>query len=807
MNKIVPASLLSVFLISIFFLFPKYTYANSFTYDFNSYINSDWDIHIDSDESVSANEQGELHLKSINRKSFPYLVKNITPSDQNIIEIKFKFSGVPFYGAGFALTDKNINYGITSGLSFNDAMIMVWANHTSGFIIGSSICPDNSVGCVRDHYDSVIYQGNSNDWYTIKIQKIEEKYTVSINDDEIFKSEITEREINNIWLGSPENTGETTWPEIYFDYVKLNNTEDNVTPVVIVPGIGASWDFDALLNGEDGTNWKVPEFVTVYDSLVKSFENEGYIKDENLFVFSYDWRKPLDELSDDLNAFLIGHIDSGQKINFVGHSMGGLVSRIYAQKNGFDKINKIITLGSPHQGAVDAYSLWEGAKLWGGAWWGKAAVETVVQVNQSGGKNRVDTLREQVPSIKDLLPTYNYLVFNGVDKNLADMNQKNDYMLSKNSAILDIKDRIIAFAGNGEDTKTKIRVERRSNFDSLFGLWEDGKPIKNNPFIYTAGDGTVNTASSLFNFSKTETFGVNHSGLPGDAGVIGKIFDEFELNKENIEIIPSDTKKSVFSVLLRSPGRLEVCSEEGNLCNDDLGIYDSDSKVFMLPGYNKEKLRVRVYADGLGQYKLHFGSMDDEANWKVVEGDLKSNDQIDEYHTSESDRILSVLPSGNTSDGQLTLCKSQLNNLSPKWDKQNNIEKLTRSTSFEQSAKTSRSLRLQLSYIWLKMNREKRNENADLMLGCWNTIDNAMVVPGIDKNNNGKTNHVSALWLFYDYTESRLKNTKSIAAYKALIASDSKIHETEYYGKSNKKLRNELAVSAQEMMLLALGLK
>lgn len=44
------------------------------------------------------------------------------------------------------------------------------------------------------------------------------------------------------------------------------------------------------------------------------------------------------------------------KLILIGHSMGGLVSRCYVQRHGgADKVSKIITLGSPHNGTVSAF--------------------------------------------------------------------------------------------------------------------------------------------------------------------------------------------------------------------------------------------------------------------------------------------------------------------------------------------------------------------------------------------------------------------------------------------------------------------
>lgn len=45
------------------------------------------------------------------------------------------------------------------------------------------------------------------------------------------------------------------------------------------------------------------------------------------------------------------------KVTLVGHSMGGLISRAYLHNNGASRLERIITLGSPHHGTYGAFPL------------------------------------------------------------------------------------------------------------------------------------------------------------------------------------------------------------------------------------------------------------------------------------------------------------------------------------------------------------------------------------------------------------------------------------------------------------------
>jgi pimeloyl-ACP methyl ester carboxylesterase len=83
----------------------------------------------------------------------------------------------------------------------------------------------------------------------------------------------------------------------------------------------------------------------------------------NYFEFAYDWRRDmrfnarkLKELIDDRLPLWQKH--SGAKdarVILIGHSMGGLISRHYLEMlGGWRQCKALITLGSPHRGAVNA---------------------------------------------------------------------------------------------------------------------------------------------------------------------------------------------------------------------------------------------------------------------------------------------------------------------------------------------------------------------------------------------------------------------------------------------------------------------
>jgi pimeloyl-ACP methyl ester carboxylesterase len=65
--------------------------------------------------------------------------------------------------------------------------------------------------------------------------------------------------------------------------------------------------------------------------------------------FDYDWRRDIGELGLELSRRIA--IDRATHVSVVGHSMGGLVARAALQTEGGTRIERLITLGTPHGGS------------------------------------------------------------------------------------------------------------------------------------------------------------------------------------------------------------------------------------------------------------------------------------------------------------------------------------------------------------------------------------------------------------------------------------------------------------------------
>ena len=90
--------------------------------------------------------------------------------------------------------------------------------------------------------------------------------------------------------------------------------------------------------------------------LSRHLKNGGY----DVHALSYPSRdKPLDKLVEEHIAPAVdaAALKSGGKVDFVVHSLGGILTRLYAQRYGADKIGRVVMIGTPNRGSEVADAL------------------------------------------------------------------------------------------------------------------------------------------------------------------------------------------------------------------------------------------------------------------------------------------------------------------------------------------------------------------------------------------------------------------------------------------------------------------
>ena len=143
-------------------------------------------------------------------------------------------------------------------------------------------------------------------------------------------------------------------------------------------------------------------FIGFFDNL----EANGYILDdyddvhsegENLFCSTYDWRKNNTYNAELLSAFIDSVLSwtGAAKVNLVGHSMGGIVSKECIRLFDKSRIDKMVFIGTPHLGAPEILTVMLTGKLF--------EFLDFVLTNYF-----VRELARNLPSCYELIPSWSY---------------------------------------------------------------------------------------------------------------------------------------------------------------------------------------------------------------------------------------------------------------------------------------------------------------------------------------------------------------------------------------------------------------
>lgn len=614
--------------------------------NFTSIDTSIWNVNNPNNNIFFSNG---IILSSENNKLFPFLSSkvNIFPTNGDFyVKVKYQYLETTNFGVGFGFGNIIPTYGLTY-YPFKDSdfvKFQVWQSLNDKSVIDTRQC--NSVDLCSDNRTNVRLALPDTNEHTVVVKNVNGITHVYYDDVLTSSSPIlnTNWRPTVFWMGHLiQLSTNNDWTDIKIIQIETGSIENipEITKTIIIPGLGASWNMGAILTGRDEGEWSIPSFINNYDGLISSFKNAGYFDsgtDKNLFIFSYDWRRPLDVLADRLNDYINTNTPE-QKVNLVGHSMGGLIARAYAQKYGTSNVNKIVTVGSPNKGTLKAYGPWEGAVIFDDSWWSKVALELTTHFGVIAGESNIQTVHRVVPSLKDLLPTYDFLIFgNDLPLPISSVN-KNTYLENLNNNFSSIDSLTTALFSNEIETDSLINVTPHTDGD--LSTWIDGKPIKN-PFIKASGDGTVTDFSAKGLFSNLLIGTGWHGELVTNTDNIQRIFSVLGLDESKALTGTDDSRDRVFVAALRSPGALEVCNLVINKCNDELGYFDSNNKIFIFPGYQGENLTVNINEDGTGDYKLHLGNIDEQAFWTEVNGKLKIEGQLDTYNVRSNNQILTA---------------------------------------------------------------------------------------------------------------------------------------------------------------------
>ena len=145
------------------------------------------------------------------------------------------------------------------------------------------------------------------------------------------------------------------------------------------------------------------QYSTLYDHLhylgysvpgrAGAARHKAVTRAQRFFAFDYDWRLSNFHNSQLLHHFIEKHLGE-QAFDIIAHSMGGLIARLYLHRQAKEStVNRLITLGTPHRGALETLRTLDIGKSTWANW-------------LAGGMDAIRSTLLSFPSFYELLPSY-----------------------------------------------------------------------------------------------------------------------------------------------------------------------------------------------------------------------------------------------------------------------------------------------------------------------------------------------------------------------------------------------------------------
>lgn len=355
-----------------------------------------------------------------------------------------------------------------------------------------------------------------------------------------------------------------------------------MNPIVFVPGLFGSLG-DDVIKGTGSFSFGLA--IHVYRPFLDILNSLGYIEGENLFISFYDWKESSDYSS---RKYLIPTIKKAkkvsgkEKVDLICHSMGGLISRSYIQgKEYYNDVDRLILIGTPNAGAVNAYYFWSGGqipypRIEENIFYRTLKIGFTWYFRLFKNLNYLNILRRTFPSAKDLLPSFDYGDYIIVgDENgkksflpINEMNVQNNFLNNLNEQNLkEVETYLIV--GNNIRTNKYLFVKDKIR---LKGRWKDGKPS----IAYTTnlGDGTVTLNSSKTFQGELIQLTGNHSNIMYKSKKdISNI-----LGRKTVEIKKEKEVDSIYNLMITNCEEIKINTFEKNIITSDK-IEILDNKV------------------------------------------------------------------------------------------------------------------------------------------------------------------------------------------------------------------------------------
>jgi len=672
----------------------------SFFEDFNGLVlnNEKWESY-ENGGQINVGS-GFIDLRSTPGNNFPYIRSKSDPFPNTgdfSLELRIQFLSIAPWGVGFLA-------GISTppnGIPYNDLInsrIFTYHADTS-----------KSVFWFRFFQENIFSSSAPVDlnFHKVRLDYISNQYKYFFDEKEIYSS-FSDIRPHAISFGNPHNqkvlNNTTPWSSIKIDYIKITSNTTTIPPLIFIPGHGGSWNTEDIVNNTSVNEWKSTPYFhdQVYGYFLSTLRSSGFNESEGkLYKFYYDWRQKIDNSSDKLDVFVENILKDkppDTKINIIGHSMGGLVARNYLQRysgrhGGSPPIEKILTVGSPHEGVVEAYPAWEGAEIWRDDLLQRWSFDLLVKLHQGKYLTRRDTVRNISPSMLDLFPIFDFLKkTNGDIKPINSLSVKNNWLISTKEWLennINFKDFINTFVGNNYDTSSYLVVKDRDWIDKVLGYWEDGKPIET--IKSKEGDGTVLLKSGSINGIVPIKKDFSHSDLVNTEEGIRNIFSQLSLGDPIFSGSPKSISNKFLIFTLHSPCYLRITDSNGKkvgyqvIDNYIQGAQsDENNQFIVIPDPDFFPYKVEVIGKENGKYKLLVGLFtNSDTQYKEFDGmatinsidlftlDLNNNQELNSINLSAEyylinaknklQNIINIIDNENFQKAQNILLKTQIN--------------------------------------------------------------------------------------------------------------------------------------------------
>jgi len=598
-----------VFIFLFFLLSVKGLYANEYFFDnFNIKDISKWN-YLDNGGQILFNA-GVMDLTS-SVYHFPYVTNSVgfilKDFNESYFEFKFNYKYVDFMGNGLGI-------GFTGQDGYPYYQFSIWNDSTSGPVLQYQD-DDVTLGGKCDYANglkkiSLLGKVFENTWHVFRVEKLGSSYVVKLDSNIILSTGNNQCIPVNLLIGNPLTGGRPWWTGLSVDYVEAGGSENNSrNKVIVLPGLGASWNALAMLTGSTSPSfqWTMTPFVNTYNLLTQALEINGLVKNQDYYVWNYDWRKPLAQIVNDFNNYVLSlNLVAGEKIDLVGHSLGGVVARVWTQDHPL-LVDKTITLASPHYGSLKAYEAWNGVKVSDSVDVASIALNVFLQLQKKNDDTTVQTLRNYAPIVFDLSPTLSFLKRNGTVFNTS----SSQYLTAKNNIVSEVADKLLTVDGVGVETKEWINLGERSLFDKVLGIWEEGRPLS---YVYGPGDGTVLKKSALIVEADKQEFTSNHGEIVDKS--TNYVLSQLGLGVTVDQNLSYPQNQAIF--YLGSPATMRVNC-------DGIISQDIDGWV-VVPDKNLDSCQVSLTGkDGGGTYHLIRG---DKNGWQYFEDEIDDQESV-----------------------------------------------------------------------------------------------------------------------------------------------------------------------------------